>query len=255
MQTYQPENAKFIGRVRDANLLPEPRTVAAVEGGCQLLKPTSVFCSPECDVSAEVCSMAGVCVPKPALHSVGTVTVSGVGTEDMVLEPMSATNPIYQPGSVPFPPCSEGDTVTVSAAGADYPAFTVATPCVQPLEVVEDVIDMAPNQDASFTTNAPAQTGQSRILINVDISHHGGFKGEIVCDLPDTGTVTIPANLVTQLIELGWAGYPSLTVTRVSSAVASVDTGQVELAIESVVYKAISLPGLVSCTEDSHCVQ
>ena len=43
----------------------------------------------------------------------------------------------------------------------------------------------------------------------LEISHHGGRKGQLVCRTDDNGSLMIPAELVTELINLGWKDPPS----------------------------------------------
>ena len=59
---------------------------------------------------------------------------------------------------------------------------------------------------------APTMPGVARMEIKVDISHHGGAKGKIECDVADTGAVMIPSDLATKLIDLGVAGFPNLFI-------------------------------------------
>ena len=53
----------------------------------------------------------------------------------------------------------------------------------------------------------------TRIEIEVDISRVAGAKGLIRCDVADTGSTQIPAVLVTQLLDLGYSGWPAVFVT------------------------------------------
>ena len=97
----------------------------------------------------------------------------------------------------------------------------------------------------------PADGQSSRMEIEVDISHHGGQKGQIDCDVPDTGAFEIPEELVTQLVALGVAGYPTITLTRVSRAAAPEAPG-ITLSVMSTVDRLVDT-GFDSCGMDSDC--
>lgn len=249
-------NTTLIGRIWSVE--PPPAQLLGVtetEGDCQLLEPLlGVTCDPGC-TSSQKCVAGNVCAElTPPKHNVGTVSVSGVAKADGTTTfTVDAVADNYQPTGLAFPPCAEGDEVTITSGGGDYDVFNVSTECIVPLDVEGDTVPLAPNQATTITMNPPAAGSNTRIEVNIDISHHGGLKGEIVCDFADTGSITIPAGLITSLINLGVAGFPSVTITRVSSAAVDVATGQVGLRIISPVAKAIEIPGLVSCTEDSPC--
>jgi hypothetical protein len=64
----------------------------------------------------------------------------------------------------------------------------------------------------------PGVAGISRVSISLEISHHGGFRGEIDCDVADTGTFDVPEPLVTALVARGQAGYPTVKLARAATA-------------------------------------
>jgi hypothetical protein len=100
-------------------------------------------------------------------------------------------------------------------------------------------------QPTALTWVPPGQAGISRVQIVLEISHHGGYKGEIDCDVPDTGSFEIPATLVTALVNLGRAGYPTVGVTRHSTVAASAMPG-VKLRVLSYVERPVDT-GVISC--------
>ena len=105
----------------------------------------------------------------------------------------------------------------------------------------------------TLTWNAPVGGGASRIAVALDISHHGGSKGKIDCDAPDTGSLTMSAMLMTRLLDLGAAGFPTVIVTRKATSSALVTAGRVDLVLSSKVEQAVTVPGIHSCTEDGDC--
>jgi len=90
--------------------------------------------------------------------------------------------------------------------------------------------------------------------VKLDISHHGGSKGMIECDTDDDGALDIPSELVTSLLDLGAAGYPTIIVTRHSDGSTRIAPGFVHLSAASSVEKAVGVPGLSSCNEDTDCL-
>lgn len=105
----------------------------------------------------------------------------------------------------------------------------------------------------SLSWTPPGASATSRIGIKVDISHHGGSKGKIECDVPDTGSLEISADLITELIQLGVAGYPSVTLKRSTGAETSIAPGKVTLQALSAVSIDLQVAGVTSCSTDDDC--
>jgi hypothetical protein len=229
----------------------------AREGPCRIEVPSAPFCSSCRD---GICIKGGICVPHPQPRSAGTVTIEGVKT-------IPATGPVrmgpqppqffYQPGgdvTIAFPPFAEGAPVRLQASGGDVPAFEIAGRGTTLLEVTTPTpLMMDRDKPLSLRWKAAGVAGISRVGIAVDISHHGGFKGQITCDADDSGAIEVPATLVSKLMDLGVAGYPTLTATRRSSAQAQLPTGRVELNIVAERILPIVITGYTSCGENDPC--
>jgi Cys-rich repeat protein len=102
-----------------------------------------------------------------------------------------------------------------------------------------------------LTWNAPTMPDLARVQIRLDISHHGGKKGEIDCDAPDNGAFEIPASLVTDLVDLGLAGFPTVQVAR-EIASSSEAEPKIALLVSSPVEREVDT-GVHSCTMDMDC--
>jgi hypothetical protein len=221
-----------------------PMDVAQMQGDCRLVVPRAISCEGGC-AAGSTCT-GNVCERNPKQVSVGVLHVHGLGGGDLELEPSPPSAPSYQAvPTLPYPSCGEGDDVTASAD-----SFTTAAKCVGALELESAApIPVVSGQAMHLAWKAPARAGISRIEIELEISHHGGYKGQIECDVADTGAFDVPANLVTALVALGRAGYPTVKVARTSKATAPTQPG-VALVVASRVEVDVDT-GVVSCGADS----
>jgi len=228
---------------------------AAHEGACRLEKPRAPFCSPAC--GAVVCVEDNVCKAYPTALSVGTVTLSGValsgGETSLTLK---ETAKAYQapPGTTfAYPPFMEGDEVRVSASGGELVAFELAASGVAPFWLTDDTLNLETGKPLELHWTAAADPSASSVHLKLDISHHGGSKGMIECDADDNGALTVPASLVSQLLDLGVAGFPTVVVTRSVNVQKGTGSGKVALLIASGTERAVTVPGLSSCTGTEQC--
>lgn len=228
---------------------------AGASGSCKVFIPKIPFCPVPCDIQA-ACVEDGVCQDYADPVVIGQVTVEGLATKAGATS--FAMNPIannYQPANnviVAFPPFAEGGAVTFSASGdTAAPAFAVSSKGIPPLALLNDTISLEDGKPVILRWTPPAQPGNSRISVDVDISHHGGSRGMIECEGPDTGEMAIAGALVDQLKALGISGFPKLEIAR--KAVGVHPEFEVELVLESRVTKYIGIPGLISCSDDPDC--
>lgn len=254
--TGTPGYTALAGKVYDG---PTPSSViweeTVKEGDCRLLTPRVPFCSTPCGSSA-ACVEDETCQAYPVAQSVGTVQVHGLQTEAGAVDfSMDAILNGYQPSmTLAYPAFSEGDDIVVSAQGSSFTAaFSLTAQGIAPLNVFNDAITLSANQALTLSWSPPATAIGSKIHVKLDISHHGGTKGKIECDTSDTGTLVLPASLITPLLALGAAGFPTVVVARTASGSATISAGRVDLLITSEVEKAVAIPGVVSCNSDDDC--
>lgn len=235
--------ATFTAQFYDAPTAP-PSFATEVKmnmNGCQLRTP--VVCDPSCP-SSSYCNSNKQCVTRPATVGAGQLHVVGLAGMTLDLDPTPPMNNYSGPTLTPFPPCTEGGDVTVSSD-----KFNASIKCITALALTSAVpIPVTKNQPTRITWTAPGMADISRVHIELEISHHGGYKGDIVCDVADTGSFDIPAPLVTGLVDLGVAGYPSVKVTR-SSSKAATGEPSAKLTMPSLVEVAVDT-GFVSCGLD-----
>jgi hypothetical protein len=59
--------------------------------------------------------------------------------------------------------------------------------------------------------------------------------------------------MITELVQLGVAGFPTIVIARRSVDSSTIAPGRVELVLTSDVEMAVTVPGVRSCTADTDC--
>lgn len=247
---------KVVGSIGDG---PIPSnvvwTVAKQEGDCKLETPMAPFCAEGC--GSDVCVAADTCQAYPTNHSVGEVVLSGVnlagGGATVTLKEIAKT---YQPPAgttFAYPPFAASDDIKVQAAGGDFAAFDLSTKGVDPLHVTTTDFAIDSGKAFELAWDAAKDPKASQVYVKLDISHHGGIRGMIECTTDDTGSLTISAAMMTELIGLGVAGYPSVVLMRQSIDTAQIAPGRVRLEVSSRAERYVSIAGVESCTTDEDC--
>ncbi len=256
-QPETPGFTTFVGKVytgaTPSQLVWE---LAQTAGDCRLVTPRVPFCNTSCGGSA-VCVENDTCQPYPSARSVGTVKVTGMRTSTGATE-VSMT-PIangYQPSGtveLAYPAFSEGDDVRLEASGDAYPAFSLSAKGIRPLQLTSTSLTLERNKALTVTWTAPGQAGLAKAYVKLDISHHGGTRGMIECETADTGSLQLTADLITRLLDLGVAGFPTIILSRKAIGSTVIAPGRVELVLASEVEQPVIIPGLASCSEDTEC--
>jgi hypothetical protein len=255
--TSTPGYTSVLGKVYDA---PVPEQIvweeSNTEGSCALLKPRVPFCATACGGSA-VCVEDDTCQAYPTAQGVGTVTVSGLETEAGATQfTMDAIANNYQPVGVTlkYPAFAEGDALGLAAAGNSFAAaFTLEATGIASLELLNATVTLDGTSAVTLAWTAAAQPSASKIHVLLDISHHGGSKGKIECDLADTGSYTLSASFLSKLLALGVAGFPTIIITRRATDSAAIAAGRVDLIVASKVEQEVVIPGVQSCNDDDDC--
>jgi hypothetical protein len=246
-----PGYTSVLGRMYDG---PTPTGIiweeTASSGDCRLLEPRIPFCDPACERD-EVCVEDDECQPYPTAIGVGTVHVDGLD-ESFSMEPI---NNYYQPSGgtiLPYPSFAEGDDITFRAEGSPAaPEFTVTGKGISPLAVVNDDITLD-GESITLEWTPPKQQGSTTLTAVFDISYHGGTRGKIVCETPDDGSEDVAGFLVEELKALGISGFPKIEVTRKTRSTTESPI-KVDIVVESLVTKMLSIPGIISCNSDADC--
>jgi hypothetical protein len=242
--------ASVLGVLGDAPTPLQKQHVTTEElGECRLLVPNIPNCSTNCVTMNAVCTADDVCTPKPTPYGVGIVHLTA-GSAETDLEYEAKNYQLSADVKLPYPPCKEGEPVTIEAEGGEFEPFSIETRCIGELEV-GGPFALEPGKPVKLAWSAPQDDELAFIHIRLNISHHGGDRGELQCDVPDTGAYEIPASLVDKLLDLGVAGFPTIQLTRTVVAHAEGEPAKVTLEVKMLVEREVTIPGLVSCASDS----
>jgi hypothetical protein len=125
--------------------------------------------------------------------------------------------------------------------------------CIAPLDFAGPV-RLEKGKPLALDWAVPSQPELTRIQLRLDISHHGGSRGKIECDVADSGKLEIASALVDALLELGAAGFPTVILTRIAAGGSGdAEPKQVHFNVLASVERAVEIEGLVSCANDSQC--
>ncbi len=255
--TTTPPYSALLGKIYNG-VQPEPIIwdPAGTASGCTLVTPRVPFCATPCG-GAAVCVADNTCKPYAAAQTLGSVTATGLATQSgaasFTMDPIANA---YQPPAgvqLAYPAFVEGEKFELVTSGSAFAeSFTVGTRGVAALNLTNATLALQPSAPLALTWTAPSAAG-SKIHVKLDISHHGGSKGKLECDLPDSGSAALDGGLITQLLDLGAAGYPTIIVTRSMTGSAAVATGRIDLIAASTIEKPVSVPGITSCTDTAEC--
>ena len=228
-----------------------PLTILQLEleqGECRLMRKVNPFCAAPCG-PLEVCNHDGVCLAAPQNRSIGTVTVTGLAEDPVVLEP-NPTN-YYWNTDLPIPLFAPLAPVEVVATGADLAGFELSAWGVPDLVVADGVLTMEHGQGLAVTwTGAP---GPWRLYFTLNVDQHGNSPLSMICDVADTGSYVIPASLVDAMLDAGVSGFATAHFYRRTVDSAAIAEGCVELRVRSFVMVHLTVAGHVPCKKDADC--
>lgn len=239
------------GVVADGVVPQNLPVVTLAEGGCSLLYPATLFCEPACEPGF-TCNSAGTCIPYPQNQSVGTVTFLGLSGA-VSLNPIPPQQIYYFTGTLPYPGFAAGQPVTLNAAGGAQSPFSLVAKGVSPLVPISRFLPFDAAEPAVVSWEKAEPDPATAIFLAVHLANHGGVPARIECIVPDTGEFTIPANLVSALLDIGYSGFPTVTIRRESVSSVVTDLGCIELVLQSEVVLDVAIDGLTSCSSSEDC--
>jgi hypothetical protein len=243
------------GAVSDGVL---PSSIPAVSGeaeGCQLLTPRDLFCA-ACS-SDQTCAGDDECVAKPVKVSAGALQVDGLLAAAEV-SPNAITLDYSKTLLEPFPAYEVGSSLVFQTEGADVPAFKAEVTGVAKLSSEQSVVSVGRERPAVLSWDVTGvDTADSAIYVSFSVNVHGAVTGWIECTVDDDGAFEIPAQLITQLIDMGLSGFPRVDLERRSSATVDLTVGQTDGCVDvyagSKLTLDIEVEGLTSCNTDEDC--
>lgn len=244
------------GSVRDAPAIEAvPYVPDQASGVCQLFVPEIPFCEQPCTLD-QVCAPGGVCTARPKSYSLGTVTVNGLATEDgsnqFSMDPIGTSKSYGTPSGVKlkYPPAAPGAELRLTTSGGEFGPFEIVGKAIGPIEgFPSEPIPLKREQPLDLTWTAAPGTLIEAVL---EIAHHGGARGKVICETEDTGALSIPAPLVTALLDLGVAGFPDVVVTRKSTSAAA-NAPRLEFIMFADASRPVAIDGLTSCNTPDDC--
>jgi hypothetical protein len=239
------------GQVYDSTLPASIPTTLATIGACRLLAAPNHQCTPSCGAS-EVCNAALTCIPYPIAHSVGVVEVAGL-LADVQMSPRSPTFFYSNSTPLPHPGYSAGSVIGLFADGGDYESFHVLGYGIDKLVLSASTYALSRDTDLALAWTPPSTSGPAKMIISLNINGHGLVGAHVECTVDDNGSYTLPGSLITQLIDAGTSGFPTITLTRMSLDATSISPGCVDLRVHSSVKLDVTVPGVQSCNDDDDC--
>jgi hypothetical protein len=200
------------------------------DGPCVLLKRNPPFCNPACDNTTEVCGLDLKCHPAPRSQDVGSVTVTGL-TKAVIMQP-DAQNGYFDTDFVASP-FTDGALVRLAAQGGSLvPAFALRGLGVEPLEIAQSEWLLVPGQ-AFEVKWTPSGRPDLRVDLRLNVDQHGNTPLALECEVPDTGSFTIPASMLMDLLAAGQSGVPNANIERHTVDSVTAGPGCVELIVRS----------------------
>jgi len=220
------------------------------EGDCALVRRDAPFCDPPC-AAGDTCDHDGECVPYPASLDLGRATIAGLAA-DVIMDPVEPGYSYYDT-ALPHPAFEAGALAWLQTGGGAFDPLSLYAVGVEPLALGASSWLVAGGAPVEVTWGPPADGARSRILISLNVDQHGTSPASVTCDLPDTGSATIPASMIDGLIGAGVSGYPSATVRRETADRADVDGGCLDFSLASPRGVEIDVEGFTPCVSDTDC--
>lgn len=218
------------------------------DGTCVLLRRNNPFCDPMC-TPGQTCDFDGTCVPYPANHDVGVVTVTGL-VQPVMVEPLAPTFSYFDT-SLMHPAFEPGAAIELSAEGGDYEAFVmhgIGVAMVVP-SAKEITLNAARAVPIEWTPSGSDAT--LRLVMKVD--QHGLTPVQLICESDDTGSMVISAEIIAQFVASGVTGFPSADYYLQTADSVDLAPGCVDFVVRSHVQTPLTVEGHTPCNGPGDC--
>jgi hypothetical protein len=236
------------GGIAEAPVPVDVREVIAEAGACRLLRRRLLACFPTCGAGM-TCGVGGRCQRYPDNLDAGTVEVKGLRCQ-MQMRP-DPTARRYSNTTLPHPGYTPGASIQLAATGADVPAFSLVGWGVAALALDEAPLRL--EADQALRVSWQAQPGPTRVQLDLEVDQHGITPVTLSCDVADSGSFEVPADLVARLLAAGVSGYPKLRVSRQTVDSRDLPPGCVELIVASPRERSLQVVGHTPCRNDTDC--
>lgn len=220
-------------------------------GTCELLTAPSLLCATPC-ASGTVCAGDDMCIPEAIEISAGLITVTGA--ELPISEDVNGITGGYNlTFNDPYPGFEVDAAITLTAAGDEAEAFSLMGEGVGQLTSSSTSFNVTEGEPLELSWDPAGASAHSSINISLSVNTHGGVGAWIECSAEDTGSFSIPADLLQQLVDLGLSGFPRVTIARRTIDSTEIEAGCVDFAVASDLMLDVTVDGLVSCNGPEDC--
>jgi hypothetical protein len=244
----EPEYSAFHGSVADGVVPVSVLEQVGAEGDCILLRRNNPFCKPLC-MPGQTCDFDGSCIPYPQNHDVGLVEITGL-LEPLMVEPVPPTF-AYFDTSLMHPPFAPGALLELTAAGGDYEGFVLHGYGVPAIEPAADEISLSTGRAVQVQWGPGGSEARLRLVLKID--QHGLSPVQLVCETDDTGSLSVSAELIGQLLAFGVSGYPTADYYLQTADSVEIEPGCVEFLVYSHHQTSMSVEGHVPCDDPGDC--
>jgi hypothetical protein len=216
--------------------------VVADDGTCRLLKYVPAHCDTYCE---GVCTSTNVCQPFPGRIDVGTLTITGVTSAPVVMQPSDGSN-WYFPAGVPPEELFEDDAIVgmSSSGSAAMPAFHAETRAVPRLDADISDFRITLHDDQDFVVHwTPAGNPEARVRLTLNANNQGHgapYEGIISCEtFDDARQIRVPKAMIAAFPATDdWdacagSDCPRSGIRRFTRAFAEVPGGGIRLEVGS----------------------
>jgi hypothetical protein len=246
---YETSYSAFSGSVADGVVPLNVLEQVSEDGNCTLWRRNNPFCDPGCN-AGETCDFDGNCLPYPANHDVGVVTVTGLA-KPVELEPVPPTYSYFDT-MLPQPGFEPGALITLQTTGGDYSPMLLHGMGVQMVVPTEDELYL----DGSVPLDVEWTPGDAHATLRLQIAvdQHGITPLAMICSAPaDAGTLTISGELITEFLANGISGFPSADFYFETIDSVDIEPGCVDFVVRSHDQLLVRVAGHTPCNVTAEC--